>query len=157
MKILYNIYRIIRTLLVTALSLVIGTYVILYVVLSIPAVQRNVKSIGEEELSKLLHTQVTVGRLNISPFNQVELFDVAVPDQEGGMLLKVDKIGAGISIYNLFAKRRIVFTYAELIGIDGKIRRRDPESPTNMQFIIDALSQKDKNKPPTRFDLKIYN
>ena len=64
MKILYNIYRIIRTLLVTALSLVIGIYVILYVVLSIPAVQRNVKSIGEEELSKLLHTQVTVGRLN---------------------------------------------------------------------------------------------
>lgn len=157
MRILYNIYRIIRSFLVAALTAVIGLYVILYIVLSIPSVQKEVKKIGEAELSKLLHTEVRVGKLQISPFNQVVLHDVLIPDQQGDTLLSVKKIGAGMSIYNLVAKRRMVFTYAEIIGLDGRIRRNDKSSPTNMQFIIDALSPKDTTKPPTKFDFKIYN
>ncbi len=153
----YNIYRVIRSILVTAISAVTGIYVMLYIVLSLPRVQEEVKKIGETELSKLLQTEVTVGKLQISPFNQVVLYDVSVPDQHNDTLLHVDKLGAGISVYNLIAKRRIVITYAEVIGLNGRISRPDPHSPTNLQFIIDALSPKDKNKPPTRFDLKIHN
>ena len=44
-----------------------------------------------------------------------------------------------------------------MIGLKGHIYRSDKQSPTNLQFIIDALSPKDTTKPPTRFDLKIYN
>ncbi|MGN1238035.1 MAG: hypothetical protein ACI4UW_03815, partial [Muribaculaceae bacterium] len=157
MKILQIIYKIIRSLLVAGLATVVGLYVILYIVLSVPQVQDKVKRLGEEELTKLLHTEVSVGRLSISPFNEVVLTDVAVPDQQGDTLLKVDKIGAGFSIYNLIARRRLVFTYAEVIGLKGHIYRSDKQSPTNLQFIIDALSPKDTTKPPTRFDLKIYN
>ena len=157
MKILQIIYKIIRSLLVAGLATVVGLYVILYIVLSVPQVQDKVKRLGEEELTKLLHTEVSVGRLSISPFNEVILTDVAVPDQQGDTLLKVDKIGAGFSIYNLIARRRLVFTYAEVIGLKGHIYRSDKQSPTNLQFIIDALSPKDTTKPPTRFDLKIYN
>ena len=135
----------------------VGLYVVLYIVLSVPQVQERVKRIGEEELSKLLHTEVSVGRLNIAPFNEVVLHDVLVPDRQGDTLLSVDKIGAGFSIYNLVARRRLVFTYAEVIGLNGHVRRADRQSATNVQFIIDALSPKDRTKPPTRFDLKIYN
>lgn len=153
----YNIYRVIRSILVAAISAVAGIYVMLYIVLSLPRVQEEVKKIGETELSKLLKTEVSVGKLQISPFNQLVLYDVVVPDQHNDTLLHVDKLGAGISVYNLIAKRRIVITYAEIIGLDGRINRPDLHSPTNLQFIIDALSPKDKNKPPTRFDLKIHN
>ncbi|MDO5772585.1 MAG: hypothetical protein Q4Q28_10715, partial [Bacteroidales bacterium] len=157
MKILQLIYKIIRSLLVAGLTAMVGLYVILYIVLSVPQVQDKVKHVGETELSKLLHTEVSVGKLSIAPFNEVVLQNVVVPDQKGDTLLKVDKLGAGFSIYNLVVRRRIVFTYAELIGLNGHITRPDKQSPTNLQFIIDALSPKDTTKPPTRFDLKIYN
>ena len=153
----YNIYKLMRSVLVTAMTAVGGIYVLLYIILSLPSVQEKVRGIGEAELSKLLKTEVSIGKLQISPFNQVVLYDVEVPDQKKNTLLHVDKLGAGISVYNLLAKRRIVFTYAEIIGLDGRINRPDPHSPTNLQFIIDALSPKDKNKPPTKFDIKIHN
>ena len=141
MKILQLIYKIIRSLLVAGLTAMVGLYVILYIVLSVPQVQDKVKHVGETELSKLLHTEVSVGKLSIAPFNEVVLQDVVVPDQKGDTLLKVSKLGAGFSIYNLVVRRRIVFTYAELIGLNGHITRPDKQSPTNLQFIIDGVPQ----------------
>ena len=69
MKILQLIYKIIRSLLVAGLTAMVGLYVILYIVLSVPQVQDKVKRVGETELSKLLHTEVSVGKLSIAPFN----------------------------------------------------------------------------------------
>ncbi len=150
-------YHIIRSILVSAIAVALGIYIILLLILSSPGAQNKIREIGEEELSKLLHTEVTIGKISIAPFNQVMLYDVDVADQKGDKLLKVSKIGAGISLYNLIMRQRLVFTYAEIIGLEGAITKSTPESPTNMQFIIDALSSKEKNKPPTAFDLKIYN
>lgn len=48
-----------------------------------------------------------------------------------------------------------MFNYAELIGLDGRITKATPDSQMNIQFIIDALKPKDKNKPPTKFDVKL--
>lgn len=153
----YSIYKVLRSIFVIVLATVSSVYVLLYILLSVHTVQDKIRDIGESELSKLLKTNVTIGELQISPFNQVVLYDVCIPDQKNDTLLKVDKLGAGISIYNLIAKRRVVFTYAEIIGLDGRINKPDKQSATNLQFIIDALSPKDKNKPATKFDLRIHN
>ena len=132
-------------------------FVTLYLILLIPTVQKSIKSTAEEELAKILDTEVEINRLSIAPFNQVVLYDVEVPDKYGETLLKVEKIGAGLSLYNLLIKGRLVFTYAELVGVYGNIYRQTLDSQTNIQFLIDILSPKDKNKPPTKFDLAIYN
>jgi hypothetical protein len=121
-----------------------------------PSVQNKIKQRGEKELSQFLKTNVSIGSISIEPFNQVVLFNVKVPDQKGDSLFNIDKLGAGISIYNLIAKRKFVFTYGEIIGLHASITRPDKSSPTNMQFIIDALKPK-PNQPPKNIDLKIYN
>lgn len=150
-------YKILRSILVSGIVACIAIYIILYLLLSLPSVQREIKDIGEEELGKLLKTNVSIGSISISPFNQVVLDDVVVPDQKGDTIMTVERLGAGVSLYNLILNGRIVFTYAEIIGLDGRISKPNPESPLNIQFIIDALSSKDKNKPPAKFDLKFYN
>ncbi|WP_407402971.1 translocation/assembly module TamB domain-containing protein [Sodaliphilus sp.] len=151
-----KIYNILRLAIVTALVSIVGVFAIAYVALSIPAVQDKIKEVGEEELSNLLHTDVKIGEVTIMPFNEVVLKDVEVPDQKGDSLFTIEKLGAGVSLYNLVVNQRIVFTYAEIVGLKGHIVKPDRESPTNMQFIIDAFKPKD-NKPPKKFDLVIYN
>lgn len=151
------VYKIIRSVLVTGIVTFVSIYVMLFLILSIPKIQNKIKNIGEEELSKLLHTEAYIGSISISPFNKVVLYDVLVTDQLRDTLLNVDKLGAGISIYNLIIKQKLVFTYAEIIGLDGHINKPTPDAPTNLQFIIDALSPKDKKNPPAKFDIKIYN
>lgn len=152
-----NIYRVLRTIVVTGIVTVLSVYVLAYLFLVIPKVQNEIKGIAEKELSALLNTDVTIGKLTISPFNQVVLYDVTVPDQTKATLMHVDKLGAGMSLYNLAVNRKIVFTYAEIVGLDGHITKETPESKPNYQFIVDALSPKNKKTPPKKFDIKIYN
>ena len=154
---LYNTYKVLRNIIVVGIVTFVTFFVALYLVLLIPSVQSTIKGVAEDELSKLLQTNVQVGRLSIEPFTQVVLRDVVIPDKKGEDLLKVDKLGAGLSLYNLVLRKKVVFTYAELIGLNGRIYKETLDSETNLQFLIDALSPKDKNKPPTRFDLTIYN
>lgn len=149
-------YNILRLTIVALLVAIVGVFAIAYVALSIPTVQNKIKTVGEEELSKLLNTHVTIGNVSIMPFNEVLLSDVTVPDQQGDSLFTIKKVGAGLSIYNLIANHRLVFTYAEVIGLKGHITQLDKDSPTNMQFIIDAFKPKG-NKPPTKFDLQFFN
>lgn len=153
----YNIYKVFRSIVVFGIVTFVTVFVLLYLLLLVPSVQDEVKDLAQTELSKLLHTNVNIDRLSIEPFNKVVLHDVEIPDQQGKQLLNVDKIGAGFSVYNFFLRGRVVFTYAELIGLDGKIYKDNAQSEANIQFIIDALSPKDKTKPPTKFDLSIYN
>lgn len=157
MKLGRRIYNIIRSILVTAILAVTTVYVVLYLVMSVPAIQGRMRQVGSNELSKLLGTGVSIGDMNITPFNQLVLYDVVVPGENGDTILKADKIGVGFSVFNLIARHRFVFTYAELIGLDGRLNRVDAESPLNIQFIIDALSPKQKNKPPAQYDLNIRN
>ncbi len=149
-------YNVIRSLLVTAIVIVLVAFVASYVLLKVPAVQNKIKGVVEQELSDTLKTRVTIDNLAIEPFNQVILSGVDVPDQTHNPLFKIDKLAAGIDIGELVLNRHIVVTYGEIIGLHGHITRPDLHSPTNMQFIIDAFKPKVKKKP-TKFDLVIHN
>lgn len=151
-----QIYNPIRTILVTAIVAVVVLFAGAYVALSLPWVQDHVRTEGERALTDYLGVPVTIGHVGIEPFDQVTLHDVLVPDQQGDSLLQVDKLSAGISLYDLLTKRRIVLTYAELVGLHGHITRPDKDSATNLQFVIDRLKPKG-DEPPKPFDLEIRN
>jgi hypothetical protein len=55
----------------------------------------------------------------------------------------------------LVTGNRITINYVELNGMNARLRRDSLGAPLNIQPIINALSPKDKSKPPTRFDLQI--
>lgn len=149
-------YNLVRTILVTSIVIVVGAYALLYVLLNIPAVQHKVKEIGERELTTFLKTDVKIGDISIRPFDQLILYDVDIPDQQKQPLITIDKLAAGISISDLISNCRLVFSYGEIIGLHGHVTRASQDSPTNVQFIIDAFKPKG-NKPPGKFDLSIHN
>lgn len=152
-----RLYNILRALAVSVLAVAVIVPVMLYIVLSIGVVQRELCKVGEKELSGLLGADVTIGELSVSPFNKVLLKDVSVIVAPGDTALQVERLGAGVVLGKLFFDRRIVFSYAEIIGLDARLRRDSAGAPLNIQPIIDKLSPKDKNKPPTRYDLRVNN
>lgn len=154
---LRNSYRIIRSVLLTIVLAVIALYVGLYVVISIPAVQQKIKTTVEKEVSGFLGGRLTVGRLDILPFNELRIADVRLYTPEGEECAYINKVGAGISLFRLWKDRKIVLTYAEIIGLDARVWQNSENGPMNIQFIIDAVKPKDKNKPPTKFDVRLYN
>lgn len=147
-------YIILRGILVTILALAAAVYVIVLTALSIPSVQNAIKSRAEKELSVLLATNVSIGSVDISPFNEVMIHDIAVPTPDGQAAITASDIGCGIDLWHLIRTGKVRFNYAELIGLNARIWQPEDGAPLNIQFLIDALSPKDKKKPPTKYDLQ---
>ncbi|MBR5638974.1 MAG: translocation/assembly module TamB [Muribaculaceae bacterium] len=149
-------YKTLRATFMTIVVTLVVAYGALYLIVSMPYFQNKIKAIGERELSEYLGTNVTIEGITISPFNQVVLTGVNIPDQSNGDLINVDKLGAGINLSDFIFKRKLVFTFAEVNGLHGHVTRPDKDSPTNLQFIIDKLKSK-PGKPPKPYDIKIQH
>ncbi len=148
-------YKIFRAILVSLLTLVILIPTTLYVVMTLPPIQNKAKEIGERELHKLLNTNVKIGSIIFSPFNRVTLRNIVIEDAKGDTAAYIKRLGAGINIREIINNQNIEINYTELIGLDARISKEAPDAPLNIQPIIDALKPKEKNKPPTVFNLKI--
>lgn len=150
-------YKILRTILVTLVLLALVVPSVTYAVLSLPGVQHAIAERGREELSALLGVPVHIESAEITPFNKVTLHGVSICVAPGDTALKVQRLGAGLRLGKLLLNRRIVFSYAEIIGLDARLSRDSASAPLNIQPIIDHLKPRDKNKPPTAYDLAIDN
>lgn len=155
MNIAAGIYRVLRAVLVTVISCAVGIPAILYIALSLPGVQGEVRDISQRELSNLLSTEVSIGDLAFSPFNRVTLFDVRIADDNGQNAVTVSRLGTGISLVDLIFRGKFVVTYAEIIGFDGHISREDNDSPLNIANIIKKFTSDDKNRRKTKIELSI--
>ena len=154
MKFTKGTYNVLRSIVVTLLVTTVSIVALAYLLLLLPPVQERLCREGEKALSEFLNTEVKIGSVSIFPFNQLELNDVLVNDQQGDSLLMIGKLGAGINLKDLVVDNRIVVTYGEIIGLDAHVTRPDKDSPTNVQFIIDAFKPKD-DKPPKPFDVQV--
>ena len=157
MKILRNIYKVARSLLFSVITFVAVVYLISYILLSVPAIQNDIKSLAEREASKFLGGEVRIEMLTLRPFNELILSGVDVFTPEHAQCLHIETLGAGINLTKLIKGDGIEFSYGEIIGLDAIISQKLPDSPLNIQFIIDAFKPKDKNKPPTKFDVNLRN
>ncbi len=155
LRIVKNLYRILRSLVVALLLLCVASPMILYVALSLSGVQGRIARVCEQELSTLLGCEVKVGGLGIVPFNRVVLRNVAVITAPADTALTVHRLGAGVRLVSLLTDDPVTIDYVELNGMDARLHRDSAGAPLNIQPIIDALKPRDKNKPPTAFDLKI--
>ncbi|MDE6330261.1 MAG: hypothetical protein K2L83_06065 [Muribaculaceae bacterium] len=155
-------YKVVRSLLFTAVAFVAFLYITLYILLSLPGVQDKVRREAETELSKLFTSRLTIDNVDIYPFNEivvegVTLYEPAAGGGEAPACARIERLGAGISIWNLIAHKKIIITYVELVGLDARLSQREKDGRLNIEFLIEAFKPKDKNKPPTRFDLRIRN
>lgn len=156
-ELLKTLYKIARGILFTVIILVAVVYLVLYILVSVPSFQNSVRERVEAEASAFLGSELRIGSLTIHPFNEVVINDLAVFDKEGRRCLYVETLGAGIHLWHLLNDRKIELTYAEVIGLDVEIYQKKEGAPLNIGFIIDAFKPKDKNKPPTKFDLNLKN
>lgn len=125
-----------------------------FIVFSLPPVHNKIRTTTEEALTELLGAEVTIRDLSIKPFSRATLLDVAIV-MEGDTVAKIERLGAGISLYPLIKKGSIVADYAEIIGLDVKLTRNSANEPLNIQPIIDRLKGDDDKKEPISFDARI--
>lgn len=104
-------------------------------------------------LNEQLDTKVNIGALEIGLFNRILLRDVTLLDKRGETLLQAHRMTAKIELRSLFRHRLAIRTIS-LLDARIDLYQQQEGGPTNIQFLIDAFSSKDKKKPST-LDLRI--
>lgn len=148
------IYKIFRAIIVTMIVLSIFVPITLFIILSIPSAQNQIKTTAEKRLTELIEMKVKIGGINIAPFSRISLKHVIVSDSLNDTVLTIEKLGASINISDLFLKNKIVLNYAELIGLDANISRENRDSELNIQPLINAFSKNNSDKA-SNFNLRI--
>lgn len=151
-----SIYKVLRSIIFTTVLVVVTLVVALYIALSIPAVQNVIKTRAEHELSGLLKAPVSIGKVDIFPFNEVRLHEVTIYTPVGKRCVSIGRLGAGINLWSLVKDRDIIITYIEIISMNGQIEQATENSPLNIQFIIDAFKSKEKQEP-NRYKIILHN
>lgn len=123
------------------------------ILLKIPFIQQKVADIATTELSDRLGVPVQIGSVNIEWFNRLVLKDLYLEDQQGEVLFEANHVAAGFEIVPLFRKQ-FVFTTARIFGFSFNLKKQTPESPLNLQFVIDAFASRDTLKKNPNFDLQ---
>lgn len=150
-------YKVLRSIIFSAIIFVVVAFAALYGALSIPPVQNFIKERLEKELSGYIGSKVSINSLNIRPLNEIIINGAEIYDQNKEKCLEIGELGAGINLWRLILSQEIEITYVELLDFTASIYQAKDKEPLNIDFIIKAFQPKDKNKPPTKFDLKIHN
>ena len=107
-----------------------------------------------EELSDLLNTRVTIGRINIGLLNRIIIDDVLLDDQDEQEMLKVTRLSAKFDIMPFF-KGKIFISSVQLFGFNINLQKKTPDSPPNFKFVLDAFASNDTVKKDNSLDLRI--
>ena len=145
-------WKIFRAIVCVLLLLAVLTPVTLYVMLSLDPVQNYIRNIGQTELTRLLGADVSIGRVGIRPFNKLDIRDVSLI-LENDSIASIDDVSAGFELYHFIRTGELVFDYALIEGAKFNISRESPESPLNIQPIINHL-RKDKPSEEKPFALR---
>lgn len=148
-----QIFRVFKYITVSILAILTIVYAGLYLLLSIPSVQQEIRDISERELSRLMETRLTIDQVHVYPFNKATLEGVCLYDQKNDTLLYAQKLMAGFSPFALL-DHQLVFTTAQLFDFKAELYKADPGAKTNFQFLIDALTPK-KEKERRPFDVQL--
>ncbi len=106
------------------------------------------------ELSNVLHTHLTIGRINIGLLNRIIIDDVVMDDQHGKEMLKITRLSAKFEFIPLF-KGKISISSVQLFGFTINLSKQTPDSPPNFKFVLDAFASKDTVKKESSLDLRI--
>jgi hypothetical protein len=150
-----RLYKIIRAIVVALLMILVVLPVSTYIILSTDWAQDSLRTVAEEELTKLLGSEVAIGHVDISPFNRIAIDDVTVADDYGKTALTVDNISSRFELLHFMRTGRIVVDYAAIDGLNATLYKKDENSPLNIAKIIEHLKPKEEKKEPSKFDLAI--
>lgn len=155
MKIFLKVLRIFAIIVVS----IVLINIILFIALSIPAVQKKVTDFALSKLKPIVNTEITIGSINLQLLNSVKLRDVYVEDQKQDTLLYAHKLDVKFNPFGLL-KNKLQFYSINLEEFTANIYKETPDTTFNFQFIIDAFVTKDtipKEPNPNPMEIRFDN
>ncbi|WP_297644663.1 translocation/assembly module TamB domain-containing protein [uncultured Bacteroides sp.] len=106
------------------------------------------------ELTSILNSKLTIGRINMGLLNRIIIDDLLLDDQSGKEMLKIARLSAKFDILPLF-NGKISISNVQLFGFNIQLNKQTPDDKPNFQFVIDAFAPQDTVQKENNLDLRI--
>lgn len=139
-------------------GIVIGLFLLIVLLLQVPAVQNYVKDKAVTYLEKKIKTPVRIDRIEIGLPKKVIVEGVLLRDQKGDTLILAEKIAVDIDLFQLMSNT-VEINSVDLKGINANVTR-SKDSIFNFDYIFKAFDSgkpKDPNAEPTKISIRNVN
>ncbi len=137
-------------------GILVALWLVIYVALRTPPVQRWLTGLISEQLSKQLNTKVSLDGFDIDLFDEVELNGVYIEDQQQDTLLYVQKFRVNITPSALFNKT-IYVKLIEVNGLYANLYQPEGQQDLNFAFIPEAFASEDSVSQPQDTTASAWN
>lgn len=131
----------------------IALYFILMTLIYLPPFQHWMGSKASHAIGGALGTSVSVGSIQLGLPNRIIIDNVTILDQQQKKMLRIGRLSTKLQWLPL-VEGRIVISSAQLFGAHINIYKTDSLQPSNIQFVLDALSSNDTTSH-SAIDLRI--
>jgi len=132
---------------------VIGLFLLIVLLIQVPAIQNKIKDKAVTYLEGKIHTKVVIGRIEIGLPKKVILENFYFEDQQKDTLLAGEKLAVDISLFKLISNEVEINSIA-LKGITANVSR-DKDSVFNFDYIIKAFASKEEKPKEDSEPMKI--
>ncbi|MBD3581359.1 translocation/assembly module TamB domain-containing protein [Flavobacterium selenitireducens] len=137
---------------------VIGLFLLLVLLIQVPAVQNYLRGKAVTYLEKKIGTPVRIDRIEIGLPKKVIIEGIFLRDQKGDTLILGEKIAVDISLFKLMSNE-VEINSVDLKGINANVIR-NKDSVFNFDYIIKAFDSgqpSDPNAKPMKISVKNVN
>ena len=124
----------------------LALYVSVVVLIQLPFAQHALGSAVADALGQALNAKVSVGRINLGFLNRLTIDDVHISDQRQEELLRARRMSVKLQLLPLL-NGSVAVSSAQLFGAHAHLYRDSASAVPNYQFVVDALSSPDSDKP----------
>ena len=136
------------------IGILLGLYISVILLLNLPYVQQQMSVFVSGQLSSVLGSELSIGKINLGFLNRIIIDDLKVNDLSDREMLKVTRLSAKFDLLPLL-EGKISISNIQLFGFDIRLNKATPESDPNFQFIIDAFKPREKKSEKKDLDLRI--
>lgn len=134
---------------------IIGLFLLLVLLIQVPAIQNSIKNKAVAYLEGKIHTPVRIGKIEIGLPKKIILEDVYFQSQAGDTLFAGEKIALDISLFKLFDDE-VEINSVSLKNSIANVKR-DKDSIFNFDYIIDAFASKKPKSGGKGMKFSIHN
>jgi len=131
--------KLFKILMYIVLSL-IGLNILLYALLSIPAIQQKAANYAVGILKSTLNTEVSIDEVRLSLFNHATLNGIYIEDQAKDTLLYAKHLDVTLSPWKLLKSNTMAITSITVDDFIINVNQKDSVSDFNFQFVLDAFT-----------------
>lgn len=132
----------------------IGLNVVLYALLSIPAVQKQVLDFAVNKVKDITKTEISIDKIQLKLLYFVSLDGVYIEDQKQDTLLYAKNLEVRIYPWDLL-QNKLNIGDINIEGTTINISQETSDSPFNFQFLIDVFASDSTKEDTSSSSLKI--